>query len=182
MSEKLNRKILLSGDINEESIQKVIEDIIAINEEDDKRSVQCKDWTRIPIQLFINSGGGNVYDGFALIDIMRQSKTPIHTITIGSAMSMAMMIFMAGHKRYVGEYSTLMFHDISALVHDKTESIRARLGELNRLQAMICTVVATNSEVPPEVLIEHLNKKEDWYIASDEALKLGLAHDYFRWS
>ena len=133
---------------------------------------------RKPIKIFINSPGGNVYDGFALIDAIRNSTTPVHTIALGSAMSMGMLIYAVGHRRYIGEYSTLMFHDVSSAVADKLETIRDRIDELNRIQAMICSVVTTNSKVPMEKLAEKLSQREDWYISAKEAIDLGLADGY----
>lgn len=175
-----DRRLLLSGDIDYNSTHSIIRSIIDINAEDELIEKTNKNYKRIPIKLFINSPGGNVYDGFALIDIIRNSKTPIYTIALGAAMSMGMLIYTVGHKRFVGEYATLMFHDVSSAVADKLESIQDRISELKRIQAMICTVVTYNSKVSLEQLAYKLNQKEDWYISAKEALHLGLAEDYFK--
>ena len=181
----MNRQLFLNGDINSITVQDIIYQIIMLNHQDEQKELQIKannvaPEPREPIRLFINSPGGNVYDGFALIDAIRNSKTPIHTIALGSAMSMGMLIYSVGHKRYVGDYATLMFHDVSSAVADKLETIRDRIGELNRIQAMICTVVVNNSKVPMETLAEKLSQREDWYISAKEAIELGLADDYFK--
>ena len=88
-----------------------------------------KDWERKPIKLFINSFGGSCYDGLALVDVIKQSKTPVHTISIGSSMSMGLWIYLAGHKRYIGENATLMFHDVTTWVWDKTETLKQELNQ-----------------------------------------------------
>ena len=181
----MNRQLFLNGDINSITVQDIIYQIIMLNHQYEQKELQLKannvaPEPREPIRLFINSPGGNVYDGFALIDAIRNSKTPIHTIALGSAMSMGMLIYSVGHKRYVGDYATLMFHDVSSAVADKLETIRDRIGELNRIQAMICTVVVNNSKVPMETLAEKLSQREDWYISAKEAIELGLADDYFK--
>lgn len=171
----MNRQVFLNGDINSSSVRDIIFKIISINHED----VGIPKNEREPIKLFINSPGGSVYDGFALIDTIRNSTTPVHTIALGSAMSMGMLIYSVGHKRYVGEYSTLMFHDVSSAVADKLETIRDRVGELNRIQAMICSVVVNNSKIPMEQLASKLYQREDWYISAQEAVNYGLADGYF---
>lgn len=61
---------------------------------------------RDPIKLYINSCGGTIYDMWALIDAIQNSKTPIHTYCMGYAMSAAFDIFLAGHKRYCYKHST----------------------------------------------------------------------------
>lgn len=171
----MNRQVFLNGEINSSSVRDIIFKIISINHED----ADIPKNEREPIKLFINSPGGSVYDGFALIDTIRNSTTPVHTIALGSAMSMGMLIYSVGHKRYVGEYSTLMFHDVSSAVADKLETIRDRVGELNRIQAMICSVVVNNSKIPMEQLASKLYQREDWYISAQEAINYGLADGYF---
>ncbi len=52
------------------------------------------------LTLILNSGGGSVTDAFALIDTMRGSGIPIHTIGLGKVYSEALMIFMSGEKGY----------------------------------------------------------------------------------
>lgn len=176
----MNRQLFLNGDINSNTVRDIIFKIISINHEDENNEKLSPIYSREPIKLFINSPGGNVYDGFALIDTIRNSKTPVHTIALGSAMSMGMLVYSVGHERYVGEYSTLMFHDVSSAVADKLETIRDRVGELNRIQAMICSVVVNNSKIPMEQLASKLYQREDWYISAQEAIDLGLADGYFK--
>ena len=50
---------------------------------------------------------------WSLIDIIENSKTPIHTYYTGYAMSAALKIFLAGHKRYCTRHATFMYHQMS---------------------------------------------------------------------
>ena len=131
------RKILLSENISEKSVEAAITQIMNINYDDDLKEQDYMDWERKPIYLFINSFGGSVYNGLALVDIIKTSKTPIYTVALGSAMSMGLWIYSAGYKRLVGENATLMFHDISTNIHDKAEGIKQEVKELERLQIML---------------------------------------------
>ena len=90
------RDLLLSDRISQGTVKDIIKDIFEINFDDDEKEEIYKDWERKPIQLFINSYGGSVYDGLALIDVIKRSKTPVHTVCIGSCMSMALWIWLAG--------------------------------------------------------------------------------------
>ena len=64
--------------LNAVRVEEVIKDIFEINFDDDEKEEIYKEWKRTPIRLFINSYGGSVYDGLALIDVIRRSKTPVH--------------------------------------------------------------------------------------------------------
>lgn len=178
--EALYRKILLSDNIKASTISNIIEKIMDINYDDDLKEADYKDWERKPIKLFINSFGGSIYDGLAIVDIIKQSKTPVHTISIGSSMSMGFWIYLAGHKRYVGENTTLMFHDATGWVWDKTETIKQELNEILRLQKIICNEITSTSLVKQETLDDYIMRKAEWYIPADEAIKLRLADGYYK--
>jgi ATP-dependent Clp protease protease subunit len=175
------RKLLLSENITSSSVKDVIKEIMEINNDDDLKEADYRDWERKPIYLFINSFGGSVYDGLALVDIIKQSKTPVYTVSIGSSMSMGFWIYLAGHKRFVGEHTTLTFHDISTWVWDKSETIKQELNEILRLQKIICNEVTSTSLVKQETLDDYITRKAEWYIPADEAIKLKLADGYYKY-
>ena len=175
------RSILLSENISACSVKGIIEQIIAINNDDDEKEDDYKNWERKPIKLFINSFGGSCYDGLALIDIIKQSKTPVHTISIGSSMSMGLWIYLSGHKRYVGEHATLMWHDVTTWVWDKTEGIKQELNEALRLSKMYCSEMVNTSMVKQETLNDYINRKAEWYIPAEEAINLKLADGYYKY-
>lgn len=175
------RKLLLSDYVKSDTVKDIITSIMAINADDDEKEKDYKNWERKPIQLFINSFGGSVCDGLALFDVIKQSKTPVHTISIGSSMSMGLWIYLAGHKRFIGEHATLMFHDISNVLDDKTEGIRLELEEMKRLQNMYINEVIANSLVKRETLEDYITRKAQWYIPAEEAIKLKLADGYYKY-
>lgn len=174
------RNILLSEKIDASSVKTIIEKIIDINNDDNEKEEDYKNWERKPIKLYINSFGGSCYDGLALIDIIKQSKTPVHTISIGSSMSMGLWIYLAGHKRYIGANATLMFHDVSSWIYDKAEGVKHELEEMLRLQKMLCNEITSTSLVKHETLDDYITRKAEWYIPADEALKLKLADGYYK--
>lgn len=175
------RKILLSDEIKAETVKGIIETIMSVNHDDDLKEEDYKDWERKPIQLFINSIGGDVYDGLALVDTIKQSKTPVHTISLGLSASIGFWIYLAGYKRYVGEHATLMFHDISHCPWDKLEGIKQELNEGLRLQKILCNEITSTSLVKQEKLDDYITRKAEWYIPADEAIKLKLADGYYKY-
>ena len=64
-----------------------------------------------PVTLFINSPGGEVQSGLALYDVMRAISCPVHTVCIGTAASMAALLFVAGDRRDMLPHSRVMIHD-----------------------------------------------------------------------
>ena len=104
----------------------------------------------------------------------------MHTISIGSSMSMGFWIYLAGHERYVGENATLMFHDVSTVAMDKLEGIKQELSEMQRLQHLICREITSTSLVKQEILNDYITRKAEWYIPAEEAIKLKLANGYYK--
>lgn len=176
----LYRNILISEEIDSGSVKIAINKIMDINYDDDLKEQDYKDWVREPIMLFINSNGGNVYDSFALADIIKTSKTPVYTVAIGWCMSGGLLIFMEGKKRFVGENATLMFHDVAGWVNDKTEGMKQELEESKRLSKMYCNIITRNSLVKQDTLDDYITRKAEWYISAKEAIDLEIAHEYYK--
>ena len=176
--ERHKRDLLLSDRISQGTVKDII--IFEINFDDDEKEEIYKDWERKPIQLFINSYGGSVYDGLALIDVIKRSKTPVHTVCIGSCMSMALWVWLSGAKRFVGESATLMFHDVSLFAYDKTEGIKQELNEMIRLQEMLVSEIVGKSMIKEETLRDYISRKAEWYIPATEAITLKLADKYYK--
>jgi ATP-dependent Clp endopeptidase proteolytic subunit ClpP len=65
------------------------------------------------IQIYINSIGGVVDDGFNIFNAILKSKTPVDTYCVGMAASVAGVIFQAGRKRIMADYGILMYHNPS---------------------------------------------------------------------
>lgn len=173
------RDLLISDSISQSTVGNIINKIFEINVDDDVKESMYKDWTRKPIRLFINTYGGSVYAGLALVDVIKQSKTPVHTICIGSCMSMGLWIWLAGKRRLVGENSTLMFHDLTTGIIDKSEGIIQELAEMKRLQKVLIKTILENSNIKEETLKDYVSRKAEWYIPAKEAIKLALADDYY---
>ena len=177
----MERKLYLKEDVDEKSVIHLIEAIHRINDDDAEKEKEYKGWEREPIKLYIYTYGGVCYAGFALIDAIRASKTPVHTIVLGTAMSMGIFIFNAGHKRLIGEHATLMYHDVSLhLDNEMTEGIKIELAEGLRLQKMGIQFLTEYSLVEESVINDYINRKADWFIPAEEAIRLKIADAYYK--
>ena len=177
----MERKLYLKDLVDEKSVMPLIEAIHRINDDDAEKEKEYNGWEREPIRLYIYTYGGACYAGFALIDAIRASKTPVHTIVLGTAMSMGIFIFNAGHKRLIGEHATLMYHDVSLhLESEMTEGIKIELAEGLRLQKMGIQFLTEYSLVEESVINDYINRKADWFIPAEEAIRLKIADAYYK--
>lgn len=106
-------------------IMQMVADIMDINRYDNEHNIAPAD--RKPIRLYINSPGGDIAEGFALISVMKLSKTPIYTINIGSWCSTAFWIGIAGDKRFSLPYMTFLMHDGSSFIFDSANKVQDRM-------------------------------------------------------
>ena len=173
----LDRKILLSGNICNNSIKTTIDRIFEINYDDTLKQNEFANFKRQPIELYINSFGGSCYDGLALVDIIRTNENPINTYCFGSCMSMGFWIFMAGKKRLAGKNSTFMYHEVSGWVWDKLEGMKQEVKECERLQVLYDSIITSQTLVAQETLNDYRLRKAEWFIAPEEAKNLNICHE-----
>ena len=77
-----------------------------------------------PIELFLNSLGGDIFSSLGIIDAMGLLKSPVHTIIQGNACSCAGIISVCGKKRYITKNSYWMGHEISVSAADYLSKIK----------------------------------------------------------
>lgn len=169
---KIFRTIVLSGEINELSVKDTIQTISFINEiEEGKEEVE-------PIKLIINSVGGSMYDGFALIGAIETSYVPIYTYGYGSIMSMALPILVAGDKRFGHSLATFMYHEcLDSMPYDQITVLKENLEETDRLMAMYDEYITSNTTLTQKQLNKVKNKKIDWHFGSEEALSYNIINE-----
>lgn len=172
------RIIHLASQVDQKSINDVTSRILDINKDDSELEklfdVYGQKYERNPIQLFIDSYGGYVYQCLGLLGVIRSSKTPIHTIATGAAMSCGFMILICGHKRFAYKYATPMYHQISSWEQGTVQAIKEGLEETERLQTLIETLTLEKTRISAERLKEVREKKLDWYMSAEDALKHGV--------
>jgi ATP-dependent Clp protease protease subunit len=170
--ENLSRTLVLSGEIDEESVAELIQDISDINDFDDDQESNIVDYERNPIKLIVNSMGGSVYDGFALIGVIEKSKTLIHTYCYGSAMSMALLILVSGHRRFGHKLSTYMYHEcLDQLPYDKLSTLNENLQETNRIMKVYDDYLISKTSMKRKQLDDSKKVKYDWYFSPEDALQ-----------
>lgn len=157
------RNVYIFGRLENEIVIPVIRRLLRLAERDSQK----------PINLYINSSGGNGYNADAVIAIMHSIEPKVNTICLGHALSGACEILAAGTgERTAYEFSTLMFHqtiweaegDITNLEIQAAQGKRFREAQIELLHR--CT---GNSK---DKLREDIER--DHYLSAEEAKRYGL--------
>lgn len=171
-----DRNLFLAQQVTQDSINKISQAIIEINEDDAELekiyALHDIDYVPKPIKLYIDSYGGYVYQCFGLLGIMKASKTPVHTIVTGCAMSCGFLISVSGHKRFGYPKATYMYHQVSSVAVGKVKDLEEDVIETKRLQKMIEDITLQNTRITEKKLEKIYKTKKDWFMDSEEALKL----------
>lgn len=156
-----NRTILCTDDITKEYIDQLIFQLLQLDR-------NCHD----EITIYINSHGGEVGAGLALYDVMNMIKSPIRTVCIGSAYSMAAVLFICGDKREMLRHSKLMLHEplISKLTQKNTSEFEEITKDLVETKRCLAQIVAEKSGHSLDEIFD-IFKKGKFY-TSEESLEL----------
>lgn len=159
----------LTGEIDEDNIKTTIQWLIYEN-------LKTHDSNKI-LTLYINSTGGSLYDALALIDIMNASQRPVRTIAVGTIMSAAFLIFVAGSKgqRIVSQNCGIMCHQFSDSMDEKYHDIKAALKEADLCNERMLSVLRSASGMNNTTIKRKLLHATDVYMTADELIDLGLA-------
>jgi len=164
-------RIITLGDIETEIVNDIIHSIYEINEEDVKKQ------TADPIKLIINSAGGEIYSGLALIDVINTSLTPIHTICHGSAMSMGLIVFVSGHHRTASPNATFMYHEAMYGLEGKTAYHKQEIKEANRIDKICDEYLLSRTKLTQKLLDNVKNTQAEWYFDAKTALKYDVVNE-----
>ena len=172
------RNLFLSSQVDQDSINSISKSILAI-EEDDKYltklyALHSLEYKPKAIKLYIDSYGGNVYQCYGLLGIMKSCKVPIHTIVTGCAISCGFLISIAGHKRFGYPKSTYMYHQVSSSGRGKAKDLEEDIIETKRLQKMLEEHTLECTKIPKSKLKEVYKTKFDWYLDSKQAKEAGV--------
>ncbi|PCJ19849.1 MAG: ATP-dependent Clp endopeptidase, proteolytic subunit ClpP [Candidatus Cloacimonadota bacterium] len=159
-----DRIIFLGSQVVDEVANVIIAQLLFLEAEDCDKD----------IQFYINSPGGSVSAGLAIVDTMKYVKPKITTICLGQAASMGAVILAAGEKgkRYALPNSTIMVHQPMGGAGGQASDIEIRATEILRKKDLLNEMMAnfTNRSVK-EVATD---TDRDYYMTAKEALDYGI--------
>lgn len=174
------RIVDLNEEFNDSTCYKIIYMLEKIVEADRIAGIKPKDAKEITLR--INSYGGICYELWSIINVIERLKGfgyVINTVCMGKACSCGFILFCSGVNRYVGEYSTLMYHSVSSGCFGKLQELREDLAESDRLNTLARNYVIKQTGVSESKLIEVDKYKVDWFVGCEEAIELGIATDLY---
>jgi ATP-dependent Clp protease protease subunit len=165
------RKIYLYDDVCENSIFECIYYL------DKLRDIDSVSGEKKPIEILINSNGGYIYEGLALIstiEMMKDSGYEIITTNVSKAFSMGFIISLVGSKRYSYRHSFFMVHDASTGMWGKIAELKEELAQTTKVRNAILDITTKYSNLTMEQLMDWIDHKQDVYFNAEEALELGI--------
>ena len=181
-----NRVINLFGPFDEPTINGIMEKLLKWEEEDaeilykhSQQIRQLEDPTQLlkPIIININSPGGYVNELMALVDMLESMPCPVITRAYGQVCSCGFVLFCVGDERYVGNNTTLMYHELAYGIWGKDSEIKAQHDYSKKLQKRIDKLIAKKTGLKLKQLDAWKKEVHDKYFDAQEAVDLGIATD-----
>ena len=159
-----DRIVFVSGEIEDEMANAVVAQLLFLQAEDAKKE----------ISMYINSPGGSVTAGLAILDTMRMVKCPVATYCVGQAASMGAILLSAGGKgkRHALPNARIMIHQPWGGAQGKASDIEITAKEILRLKDILNGILADASGKTLEVVTKDTDR--DHFMSAEEAKKWGI--------
>lgn len=161
---------LLFGEINTPSVYSAVNFIIKSNFMFDSNT---------NLTLMVNSPGGSVSDGFALIDVMETSRLKIATVGIGQVASMGVLIISAGAKgqRVITKNTEIMAHQFSTMVYGKYHELVASQKYHTELEQTFIRHFLKHTKMSEKQVKDIMFSPTDRWLTPKEAKKYGICDE-----
>ncbi len=164
-SRLLKDRIIFLGDgIDDGMANTVIAQMLFLESQDKEKD----------IKLYINSPGGSVTAGMAIYDTMQYIKSPVSTICIGMAASMAAVLLSAGEKgkRFILPNSEVMIHQVMGGVEGQAIDIKIRAERIIKMKDRLNQILAKHTCQPVDKVEKDTDR--DYFMSPQEAVTYGL--------
>ncbi len=158
------RIVFVTGEVNDVMADLVVAQLLFLEAEDPEKD----------IQLYINSPGGQVTSGFAILDTMRHIKPDVSTICMGMAASMGAVLLTAGTKgkRFALPNADVMIHQPLGGSQGQAEDIRIQAEKILETRERLNKLLAECTGQDIETI--RLDTDRDKYLTAEEAVEYGL--------
>lgn len=163
-----NRKIFIEGEIDAEKACEFVKEVMLLNDENAQK----------PIDVLINSTGGEINAGMLMYDVIQASKAPVRMFCIGRAYSMGAVLLACGnHGRYMLPHGELMIHE--PLLGNRVG------GTSSSIKSISDSLLETKRKMN-QILAKHTGKSEeevekatgfDHYFSPEESVAFGLCDE-----
>ena len=159
-----DRIVFVSGEIEDEMANAIVAQLLFLQAEDAKKE----------ISMYINSPGGSVTAGLAILDTMRMVKCPVATYCVGQAASMGAILLSAGEKgkRHALPNARIMIHQPWGGAQGKASDIEITAKEILRLKEILNGILADASGKTVEEVTKDTDR--DHFMSAEEAKNWGI--------
>lgn len=158
-----DRIIFIGGEIDDDLANAVISELLFLDSQNNDE-----------ISIYINSPGGSITSGMAIYDTMNFVKSPISTICVGMAASMASILLASGKKgkRYILPNSEVMIHQPLGGVNGQATEIKIVADRILYLRGKLNKLLA--DKTGQNIKKIEKDTERDYYLTANEALDYGL--------
>jgi ATP-dependent Clp protease protease subunit len=159
-----NRIIFLGTPINDQVANVIVAQLLYLSSEDPES----------PIQMYINSPGGQVYAGMAIYDTIQMIPNPVSTLAVGMTASFGTVLLTAGTKgqRYALPNATIHMHQPLGGAQGQASDIEIQAREILRLKGDLNQILARHTGRTVEEIERDTNR--DFYLDAQAAVEYGL--------
>lgn len=159
-----NRIVFLGTPITDQTANLVVAQLLYLSNED----------SEAPIQMYINSPGGQVYAGLAIYDTMQMIPNPLNTVAVGVTASFGTVLLTGGTtgKRYALPHATVHMHQPFGGTQGQATDIEIQANEILRLRKQINHILAHHTGKDIEQVKE--DTERDYWLNAQEATDYGL--------
>jgi ATP-dependent Clp protease, protease subunit len=159
-----NRLVFLGTPINDQVANLIVAQLLFLNQED----------REAPINMYINSPGGQVYAGLAIYDAMQMISNPISTVAVGVTASFGTVLLAAGTKgqRYALPHATIHLHQPLGGAQGQVTDIEIQAKEFLRLRGNLNEILVHHTGQPVEVI--ERDTERDFWMDAKNAVDYGI--------
>ncbi len=164
-----DRIVFLGSEVNDDVANIIIGQFLFLESEDPDKD----------IQLYINSPGGVVTAGLAIYDTMQYVRSPLSTICLGQAASMAAVLLAAGQKgrRFALPNARIMIHQPMGGARGQVTDIEITVREIRHLKDVLTEIMTAATGQPRDKVSADMER--DFYMGAPAAKEYGLIDEVF---
>ncbi len=158
------RIVFVGSAINDQVANLIVAQLLYLNQSDPDKA----------IQMYINSPGGSIYAGMAILDTMNMISNPISTVAVGVTASFGTVLLAGGTKgqRYALPHATIHLHQPLGGTEGQASDIEIMAKEILRLKTSLNDFFANVTGQPLEVIQRDTDR--DFYMTAEQAVAYGL--------
>jgi ATP-dependent Clp protease protease subunit len=159
-----NRIVFVGTPITDQTANLIVAQLLYLSNED----------SEAPIQMYINSPGGQIYAGLAIYDTMQMISNPINTVAVGVTASFGTVLLTAGTpgQRFTLPHATVHLHQPLGGAQGQATDIEIQANEILRLRKKLNHILSYHTGQPEEKVKD--DTERDYWLTAEAAVEYGL--------